>query len=319
MTSTAPARWRRVAAYGLCRDGAGNVLLVPASGDTWALPGGTVPHGESPQSALGRLVRELTGLSLPVGGLREAMSDQVSTPDGTVVHHDRLVFDLVETGSGPPAGGARWFDAVGLSAIRLLPYTAAVTRQGIPGMIGASMPGHTERDMGFPIDPIDGTLALDRAGPRPRIQRFSTYAVATDPRGRILLARIAPGFPGADRWHLPGGGTDFGESPAAGLVREMLEETGQSGRVVGPLGVSHRHNPAALGWEGYPIDWHTIRVVYRVIVDEPTRPHVMEGAGGSTAESAWFEPADVDEASLSELAAAVLADSALALGTSLAE
>ena len=46
-----------------------------------------------------------------------------------------------------------------------------------------------------------------------RVQRFGAYGYVTDPDGRVLLTLIADGYPGAGRWHLPGGGTDFGESP----------------------------------------------------------------------------------------------------------
>ncbi|TWH66518.1 NUDIX domain-containing protein [Micromonospora olivasterospora] len=47
----------------------------------------------------------------------------------------------------------------------------------------------------------------------------------------MLLTKIAEGYPGAGLWHLPGGGTDHGEQPAAGLLRELVEEGGQLGRV----------------------------------------------------------------------------------------
>src|SRR5205823_13930505 len=107
-------------------------------------------------------------------------------------------------------------------------------------------------------DALDAAAELDihpREDGRPRVQRFAAYALARDPAGRILLTLIAPGYPGAGRWHLPGGGTDFGEAPTAGLLRELIEETGQIGRVEGLIAVSHRHHPAAIGWEGFPIDW----------------------------------------------------------------
>ncbi len=82
------------------------------------------------------------------------------------------------------------------------------------------------------------------------MQRFGAYGLVTDPAGRLLLTLIAEGYPGAGQWHLPGGGTDLGEPPAAGLLRELVEEAGQLGRVVGLLGLSSLHNPAALGPEG---------------------------------------------------------------------
>jgi 8-oxo-dGTP diphosphatase len=131
--------------------------------------------------------------------------------------------------------------------------------------------------------------AQARSGPPPtRFQRFAAYGLATDPAGRILLTRIAPGFPGAGLWHLPGGGTDFGEAPDAGLLRELIEETDQRGRVDGLLAVAHRHTEAAVGPEGVPIDWHGVRVVYRVRVDAPAPIRVVEAAGGSTADAAWY-------------------------------
>src|SRR5688572_30054578 len=148
-------------------------------------------------------------------------------------------------------------------------------------------------------------MAMDGTGPHHRVQRFSTYARVTDPAGRLLLARIATGYPGAGRWHLPGGGTDVGEAPAEALLREVAEETGQHGRVGRLLSVSHRHNPVARGWEGYPINWHTIRVVYEMAVEEPTEPRVTETAG-STVEAAWMRPAEIDRRALTDLASSVL-------------
>src|SRR5205823_2280443 len=100
----------------------------------------------------------------------------------------------------------------------------------------------------------------------------------------------------------PGGGTDFGERADAGLLRELVEETAQHGRVTGLLDVSHYHNPRALGPERHPMDWHTVRVLYRVVVDTPGVPSVVEAAGGSTADAAWFDRADLGEVQLNEFA-----------------
>ena len=104
----------------------------------------------------------------------------------------------------------------------------------------------------------------------------------------MLLTRIAQGYPGAGRWHLPGGGTDHGEQPVTGLLRELVEETGQLGRVRELIAVNDSHNPRAMGPEGQPIDWHIVRAIYRVDVDMPAEAMVTEAAGGSTAEAAWF-------------------------------
>jgi ADP-ribose pyrophosphatase YjhB (NUDIX family) len=136
------------------------------------------------------------------------------------------------------------------------------------------------------------------AGDSPtRRQRFAAYGFATDPAGNILLTLIAPGYPGAGRWHLPGGGTDFGETAEAGLRREIVEETAQLGEIGPLISVSHRHQPSVLGPEQVAMDWHGIRVIYRVRVAEPTTPTVLD-SGGSTAAAAWFSPASVAGLSL---------------------
>ena len=51
-----------------------------------------------------------------------------------------------------------------------------------------------------------------------------------------------------------------------------------------------------------PLDWHVIRVVYHLKVDEPTVAKVTEAAGGSTAEAAWFTPDQAGNLPLTELA-----------------
>ncbi|SNY51771.1 NUDIX domain-containing protein [Paractinoplanes atraurantiacus] len=142
--------------------------------------------------------------------------------------------------------------------------------------------------------------------PRGPVQRFGAYAVASDSSGRVLLTRIASGYPGAGRWHVPGGGTDHGETPEAALAREVFEETGQHGRVTGLVEISHRYDPAAVGPEGTPIDWHVIRVLFRVEVDTPTEPVVKE-VDGSTAEARWFTLAEAGRLALTEPAAVAVA------------
>lgn len=135
----------------------------------------------------------------------------------------------------------------------------------------------------------------------PTRQRFAAYGFVTDPDGRVLLAQISVGYPGAGKWHLPGGGTDPGEQPSEALLREIVEETGQHGEITELLGVTHRRNPGATGPEGYPINWHAVRVLYRVLVPRPTAPRVTEAAGGSTATAAWFDRADLPDLTVSEV------------------
>ncbi|MFF5174829.1 NUDIX hydrolase [Micromonospora sp. NPDC000089] len=330
---------RGIGAYGLCRGADGRVLLVrgvavsPYPG-VWQLPGGELAHAEHPEHAVVREYVAQTGLRVEVTGLRAAVADVVTFGEpGVALHTDRLVFDVAPAtrddpasaaddpasaaddpasaadgaaaadpappaGHATPAGGdvepagaeARWFTLAEAAGLPLLPFTAEL--------------------LGLPVTPLPAGLprATPPAAPPhlDRRRRFAAYGLVTDPAGRVLLTMIAPGYPGAGQWHLPGGGTDHGEQPATGLIRELVEESGQLGRVLDLLMVDNLHSPAALGPEGRPLDWHGVRVVYRVRVDRPTDAVVTEQAGGSTQRAAWFTSAQLTGLRLTEVAASAI-------------
>jgi ADP-ribose pyrophosphatase YjhB (NUDIX family) len=292
---------RRIAAYGLARDPDGRILLVreAAHGDDkpceWSLPGGGVEHGEQPLNAVVREYREETGLDISVVTLRDVVADLLLRPAGGIVMHtDRVIYDVRVVGGtlrSEPDGTsdlAEWVGQDRAAVLPLMPFTARAL--GLPV---------TESDQ-----PVEAEPVVDPN--RRTVQRFAAYGLVTDPAGRLLLCQIAPGYPGAGTWHLPGGGTDFGEQATDGLLRELAEEADQSGRVIGLLDVTHFWNPAAMGPEGYPMDWHTVRVLYRVVVDAPTIPRVTEAAGGSTAGAGWFQPAELRRLRLNQFARSVI-------------
>ena len=282
---------RRIGAYGLCRDTTGRVLLARNSHlstfpGLWTLPGGGVEQGEHPDDTVVREFAEETGLTVRVTGLRSVTADVFRLPHtDTWEHTDRIIYDVQPVGGSlrnEAEGTTELVDWVDPAGLPLMPFTAVVL--GRPG---------TPSDV--PDDPDEAVARTPGRG-----QRFGAYGLVTDPGGRILLTRIAEGYPGAGRWHLPGGGTDHGELPEAALAREILEETGQRGRVTGLLGTSHRYDPAALGPDGVPVDWHVVRVLFRMRVDEPAEPEVTE-AGGSTAAAGWFDPGTLGDLPLTEV------------------
>ncbi|MEV0718092.1 NUDIX domain-containing protein [Asanoa sp. NPDC050611] len=292
-------RRRRIGAYGLCRDG-GRVLLARSSDASdfpgvWQIPGGGLEHGESPADALVREYREETGLEIEIGRPIAAMASVRELWDIDFAWHFDLIVYEVSVRRGilrhEVAGTSdqvAWVAVRELADLRLMPFTAEI--------------------LGQPVVPLD-FAAPHPLGRRPsppplpadRGQRFAAYGLVTSPRG-VLLTKISEGFPGAGKWHLPGGGTDFGEQPAAGLLRELAEESGQAGEIVELLSVSDHRNPRALGPEGYPIDWHAVRVTYRVDVPVATEPRVAE-VGGSTADARWFSRAEVPGLTLTDVAA----------------
>ncbi|MFC3996895.1 NUDIX hydrolase [Nocardiopsis sediminis] len=130
-------------------------------------------------------------------------------------------------------------------------------------------------------------LAEEPERAAPSLRRFASYGVVTDPAGRLLLARIAEGFPGAGTWHLPGGGVDHGEDARAALRREIFEETGQDGGVGGVVGIAHHARPGQMGPEGRPADIYAVWVFFHAHIAHPRPLRVTETAG-STADCAWF-------------------------------
>lgn len=294
-------RRRRIGAYGLCRD-ADRVLLARADDvpGGWQVPGGGLDHGEDPDHAVERTLAEQTGLAVRIVRPVTAVSDVCALPELDVEWHvDRIVYE-VEAVGGERRDGTAWVAREQLDGLRLTPFTALLLDRPVTPLDGAALAGPALAGPAPRPDAVRPPVPADRG------QRFAAYAVATDPAGRILLTRIAPGFPGAGRWHLPGGGTDFAEQPAGGVLRELREETGQAGRIVALHAVGHSHNPRALGPEGYPIDWHAVRVVFRVAVDLPTEPYVTEAEGGSTVEARWFTWADARRLTLTQPAARAL-------------
>ncbi len=80
-----------MAAGALCRDQAGQVLLVdPVYRDTWDVPGGVVEAEESPHAACRREVAEETRLDRPLGRVLAVdwVPSKPDYPEGLVVIYD---------------------------------------------------------------------------------------------------------------------------------------------------------------------------------------------------------------------------------------
>ena len=132
--SPAPrGRQQRVAVYGICEDGSGNVLLVRAAphltvAGQWFLPGGGLDHGEAPEDGLRREFREETGLDIHVGVLLGILSDVFTLPDGTSLHSLRIIPSVAGyTGElrdevGGSSDRARWVPIDGAADLPLRPY-----------------------------------------------------------------------------------------------------------------------------------------------------------------------------------------------------
>jgi len=88
---------QRIASYGVCRNGEGDLLLARAAPSLslrgrWFLPGGGVDHGEHPTEALRREFEEESGLTVELGPLLDVISDVRTLPDDTSLHTVRLIY-----------------------------------------------------------------------------------------------------------------------------------------------------------------------------------------------------------------------------------
>jgi ADP-ribose pyrophosphatase YjhB (NUDIX family) len=109
--------------------------------------------------------------------------------------------------------------------------------------------------------------------------------VLKDPEGRLLLIKRGH-EPGAGLWSLPGGRIELGESDAAALVRELLEETGLT-VTPGPLaGAVERP-----GRDGTILE---IRDYYVTVTGGTLK------AGDDAADARWIDPADLSSLPLTD-------------------
>jgi 8-oxo-dGTP diphosphatase len=128
---------QRIAAYGVCRDDEGRLLLARAAPyltlrGRWFLPGGGVQHGEDPPESLRREMEEESGLVVTVGPLLEVLSDVRRIPENTMLHTVRLIY-RVDDWKGelrPEAEGTTdavaWFTPEQLRTVPLAHYVETV-------------------------------------------------------------------------------------------------------------------------------------------------------------------------------------------------
>lgn len=116
-------------------------------------------------------------------------------------------------------------------------------------------------------------------------QRVAVYGLLLSER-HVLLVRSSRLSALPDRWFLPGGGLDFGETPQAAVVREFQEE---SGLTVAPTALRDVVSEVTdLPERGERL--HTVRVIYDVCLLGGT---LRAELGGTTEDVRWVALSEV--------------------------
>ncbi|HEX4815346.1 MAG TPA: NUDIX hydrolase [Nonomuraea sp.] len=110
-------------------------------------------------------------------------------------------------------------------------------------------------------------------------------AIILDGSGRILLVKRGHP-PGEGLWSIPGGRLESGESDAAGVRREVMEETGLRVEVGRLAGTVDRPGPGG--------------VTYVIRDYLATVTGGVPAAGDDAAEVRWYAPAELARLPLSE-------------------
>lgn len=206
------------------RDELGRVLVARAAPeDPWSLIGGGVEPGEEPASAIAREIHEELGVAPSVGALIGSYGGEelVTTyPNGDVCAYVTTAYEC-RLGSNDlivdaeELADARWFLPDELHELPLESFAARILADA--GILGARVPIEDERG--------DRLVALERttehAAASAAIPCPLALVVVRSPRGVLYgLNRWR------ERWELPGGMIDAGETPREAAVRELKEETG---------------------------------------------------------------------------------------------
>ncbi|WP_236687194.1 NUDIX hydrolase [Ornithinibacillus californiensis] len=134
------------------------------------------------------------------------------------------------------------------------------------------------------------------SGERKYHRAFGVYGIYQE--GNRLLVINKGGGPYKNRFDLPGGSLEEGESLSDAMVREFKEETGLDIEIVEQIGVTDFLFPS--NWRDFT-DVHHIAVFYIVkkIGGEITVPEAFEGQDSLGAE--WVTSQDVSEDNASPL------------------
>lgn len=125
------------------------------------------------------------------------------------------------------------------------------------------------------------------------IERHAARALLISPAEELLLIKIVNPHSQRFFWLTPGGGLDPGESPAAGLRREIFEETGLTDFEIGPEVWYREH---LFHWGDRAILQKERYYLVRVAHFEPTFRHLpTEGERLAFGGFRWWRAEEIEQ------------------------
>jgi len=128
---------------------------------------------------------------------------------------------------------------------------------------------------------IKGLFTQESAYPTPKVD---VRGVVFNDEGQVLLVQEASD----QKWTLPGGWADVGDTPKNAVEREIFEESGYTAEVVRLLGVYDRDNQ---GYPAHPDAIYKICFLCKITGGEAKTSHETSGVG-------WYDVDDLPELSL---------------------
>lgn len=132
---------------------------------------------------------------------------------------------------------------------------------------------------------VDPTLVIADNETAVPHQRIAAYAVVRSSRG-VLGTQCSDKTAIPGLWQLPGGGLEIGETPSDGVMREVMEETGQTVRIHRLLDIQSDHW-IGRGPTGRLEDFQALRIFYSAVCQSPGEPTVLD-VGGTTRSARWI-------------------------------
>lgn len=137
--------------------------------------------------------------------------------------------------------------------------------------------------------------------PLVRETHTGAYGICVE-NGRILVIKKAKG-PYKGRYDLPGGGIEFGEAPAAAVVRELLEETGAGVTVIALVGAYSRVNTWVSASRAKAVESHHLAFLYTVARTDPGSPVKTDPDGIDSLGAVWLPLGETEPDAISPLVA----------------